>query len=33
MKDGETLDKFGKVVHRSSAEAHIPFEEFIFKGE
>ncbi|MEM6807540.1 MAG: hypothetical protein AAF696_39445 [Bacteroidota bacterium] len=33
MKDGETLDNFGKVVHRSSPEAHIPFEEFIFIGE
>ncbi len=33
MTDGETLNKFGQVVHRSSPEAHIPFEEFIFIGE
>lgn len=33
MKDGETLDKFGKAVPRNSPEAHIPLEEFIYIGE
>ena len=29
MKNEETLNKFGQVVHRSSREAHILFEECI----
>ena len=30
MKNGKTLDKFGKEVPASSPEAHIPMDEFIF---
>ena len=30
MKDGKALDKFGNPVDASSAEAHIPLNEFQF---
>lgn len=33
MRDGKALDKFGNVVDCESVEAHIPLEEFVYKGK
>lgn len=33
MKNGKILDNSGNVVLRDSPEAHIPLEEFVYKGE
>jgi tetratricopeptide (TPR) repeat protein len=32
MEHGKTLDKFGNVVPRDVPEAHIPIDEFVYKG-
>ena len=33
MKDGTAFDKFGsKVVDKRAPEAHIPIDEFIYRG-
>ncbi len=32
MKDGEALDKFGNKVDRKAAEAHIPYDEFVYRN-
>jgi len=31
MKDGEVLDKFGNIVKDTSPEAHIAYEEFVYR--
>ena len=31
MKDGQALDKLGNNVNKKAPEAHIPFDEFIYK--
>ncbi len=34
MRDGKTLDKYGNIVaDASSPEAHIPLEEFVYRGK
>lgn len=31
VKDGKALDKFGNIVKADSPEAHIPYEEFVYR--
>ncbi|MCP6769261.1 hypothetical protein NL529_30880, partial [Klebsiella pneumoniae] len=31
MKNGQTIDKYGNIVNKQSSEAHIPYDEFIYK--
>ncbi len=31
-KEGRVIDKFGNIAQEGSAEAHIPLEEFVFRG-
>lgn len=31
MKDGKAFDKYGNIVLQNAPEAHIPFEEFIYR--
>ncbi|NGX47397.1 MAG: hypothetical protein K1000chlam3_00770 [Chlamydiae bacterium] len=33
MKDGKAFDKFGNPVFHEAPEAHIPFEEFVYRGD
>jgi hypothetical protein len=32
MKDGQALDKFGNRVNKNSPEAHVPYDEFIYRN-
>jgi len=33
MKDGKALDKFGNKVDKRSPEAHVPIDEYFYKGD
>lgn len=33
MRNGKTLDKFGNIVDPSAPEAHIPLEDYIYRGD
>jgi len=32
VKNGQYLDKYGKVINGKSPEAHIPIDEFVCRG-
>lgn len=32
IKDGQALDRFGNIVKTDSPEAHIPYEEFVYRN-
>ena len=33
MKDGKAIDRFGNSIAKSAREAHIPINEFVYRGD
>ena len=31
LKNGNSIDKYGNIVDKQVPEAHIPYEEFVYK--